>query len=586
MSLSLEQSTGNADARVEWREWGAEAFAAATAADRPILLHLTARWCQSCALMDGTVWSDPAIARLVNDSFIAIRVDSDRYPHVQDRYIAGGWPTTAFLTPTGEVLWAGTSVEADQFRGLVAGVTQAWGQRREELQAEIGRRRRALDATRRQHGGQGLVRREAADDVLTATTAAFDARNGGFGDAPKFPHPEAVELLYACAAADPAAARMADQTLDGMIAGELWDSVDGGFYRYATGADWTEPRREKLLDTNAALLDAYSLGAWLRDRPDWRQRAAEIVDWVGRTLRLEGGGVAASLAAADEYFAADAAGRAALDPPRPDPVLYTAPSARWIRALAAAGVRLDEETWITAAEAQLTALFRTMRSPAGGLFHFRDVDGQPHLDFLLADTLEAARAALQVAQATGRIEWLTQARELARHVERGFWSDDGGFRDRRPSSHDLGALRYPERPFEANALAARLLLDIAAITGERGCRALAERTLARLASVAGRHGPDGAIFALATAEYFDAAPAVIIALPAGAAPGDAASLRSAAWSLRLPGLRVWTVPSGHAAGPMKFDAIGAPAAWLWTRRACSRALATPEELVAAALAHA
>jgi uncharacterized protein len=582
MSQSLEYTKGADRAQaIAWHDWGEAAFAAAAAEGRPILLHLTARWCHWCALMDSTVWSDPGVIELVNRSFVAVRVDADRYPHVQDRYIAGGWPTNAFLTPTGEVLWAGTYMEAEQLRGVTADVVQAWAGRREALEEEIGKRRKALDSARRQASRPGLVRREAADDVYAATAAAFDARHGGFGDTPKFPHPEAVEMLYAFAATDPAALLMADQTLDGMIAGELWDRADGGFFRYATAADWTQPRREKLLDTNAALLDAFSLGAWLRDRADWRQQATAIVQWVTSALRLDEGYTAASLAAAEDYFTAGTAARRALAAPEPDLTLYTAANARWVRALAAAGARLEEPTWIEAADSQLRALLDAMSAPEGGLFHYREPGGSAQFDFLLADVLESARAALQLGQATGRADWLSRARDLARHIEQNFWSAEGGFRDRRPSPHDLGALSYPERPFELNALAARLLLDLAFITGERRCRALAEPTLARLSPVAGRHGPDGAVFALASAEYFDAPPAVIIAVPDADDDGGAAALRTAAWALRLPGLRVWTVASGHHAGQIRFDAQGEATAWIWTRRGLSRPFTNGEAMAAA-----
>jgi uncharacterized protein len=93
---------------VNWRPWGAEAFAEAVATDKPILLNLTAVWCHWCHLMDETTYSEPDLIDLINENLIPVRVDADRHPHVQDRYIAGGWPTNAFLTPTGEVLWSGT----------------------------------------------------------------------------------------------------------------------------------------------------------------------------------------------------------------------------------------------------------------------------------------------------------------------------------------------------------------------------------------------------------------------------------------------------------------------------------------------
>ncbi|CAN5887216.1 DUF255 domain-containing protein [soil metagenome] len=575
----------NRAADIHWRAWGSDALDAAAAGGRPVLLSLTAVWCEWCQRMDETTYSDPGVIRFISEALLPVRVDTDRYPHVQDRYMSGGWPTTAFLTPTGEVLWSGTYVEAAQFMSVAGGVVGAWRDRRAELELEIGRRRRAVDAARGRAAASGMVRREAADDVLTAATDSFDARNGGFGDSPKFPIPELIELLYVHGRDLPECVNMADQTLDGMLAGELWDSTDGGFFRYAAAADWTAPRFDKLLEVNAGLLDAYSLGATVRLRPDWAEVASRTVDWVEGALAMDGF-VAASQIASAGYFGADAATRATITPPAHDDTLYTSANARWIRALAAAGARLRQDSWVVRAERSLTRLLQEMQTPAGGAFHYRQRGSEPCLDFLLVDTLECARAALTLAQAAGSAAWLQTARSLARHMEARFWNAVGGFSDRARSDHDVGALRYPDRPFGLNAAVARLLLDLAHVSGERNWRALAERTLAGMAPLAGRHGTAGATFALATEEYFEPPPSVFIAVPAEIASRPdiveaAAALRSAAFALPIPSLRVWTVPAGHAAGPQRFPAQNEPAAYLWTLRSCSGPIMAPQDLTLA-----
>ena len=565
----------NRAADISWREWGEAAFAEAASLDRLVLLYLTAVWCHWCHRMDETTWSDPGVAQRLNRDFVAIRVDADRLPHVQDRYIAGGWPTTAFLTPTGEVLWAGTYTEPAQLLALADGVLRAWRERRGELETEMERRRRSVEAQRARQRSAGLVRREAADDVLTAVCDGFDARNGGVGPGPKFPQPEVVELLYLNApGGNPALAEMADRTLDGMLAGELLDPVDGGFFRYALAADWTDPRREKLLDVNAGLLAAYALGASVRGRADWSEIAAGIVAWVQRTLARPDGLWGGSQAADETYFTAPAKGRSAQPAPPVDTTLYTSANARWIAALAFAGGRLRLPEWSRRAERALEQLLGTMAAPGDLLHHYCDPAGSPELPTLLLDVVETARACLAVHQATGSTAALQHARRLARAMEQSFWAGEGGFFDRVRSDQDVGALRYRDQPFELNAQAARVLLDLASATAERGWRAHAERVLATLSPHAGRWGAAGATFAIAVEEYFQPTMrTVIVGDPAAATP-----LREAALALPLPGHRVWTMPQGGRLDALSFPAEPAPAAYVCTPRGRSPAIVADGEL--------
>jgi uncharacterized protein YyaL (SSP411 family) len=138
----------NRAAEIRWRDWGVDAFAEAGTQDKPILLCLTAVWCHWCHQMDETTYSDPALIQLLNEHFIPIRVDADQYPHVQERYITAGWPTNAFLTPTGEVLWSGTYIEAQQFAAVAEGVRSAWSERRTEFAVEIERGARPRECGR------------------------------------------------------------------------------------------------------------------------------------------------------------------------------------------------------------------------------------------------------------------------------------------------------------------------------------------------------------------------------------------------------------------------------------------------------
>lgn len=541
---------------INWRPWGAAAFAEAAAADKPILLNLTAVWCQWCHMMDETTYSEAAIVELVNEKLVPIRVDADQHPHVQDRYIAGGWPTNAFLTPTGEVLWTGTYVPAEQFTEVSAGVLGAWDARREELKIEIDRRRKALEAARGRNKVIGLVRREAADDVLTATIDAYDDRNGGFGTAPKFPYVDGIELLFVHGFDEnPDYLRMAEHSLDGMLSGEIWDDKRDGFFRYATAEDWTAPREEKLLSVNAAMLRIFAVGALVQNRADWRAIAERTVAWVQETLLL-----------ADGLWAGS-------DAPEDD-VVYTTYNAQWIRALAYSGGRLGRQDWMTIAQRGLDALLETMSAPADLMYHYRKPNEQPRINFLLSDAVDTARACVAVAQTSGHSKYLDHARRITAGMQTAFWAEDGGFWERTKGADEYGVLRYREKPFETNADATRLLNDLAVATGERRYRALAEMILAMLSPQAGRYGVGAAGYALAMDDFFDPPMQVVIT---GTGEG-ADTLRESALSLPLFNRRVWSMPEGGRIGQLNFAPQGEPAAYIAGSRGMSAPVTQPERL--------
>lgn len=542
---------------IQWRGWGPDAFAEAVSANKPVLLNLTAVWCHWCHLMDETTYSEPTLIELINQNMIAIRVDADQHPHVQDRYIAGGWPTNAFLTPTGEVLWSGTYVAPEEFDKVAQSVIAAWGERHVELQVEIERRRKALEAARGRHHVMGLVRREAADDVLSATIDAYDARNGGFGAEPKFPYTDAVELLYAEGVSGSVdLLRMSDHTLDGMLAGDLKDD-DGGFFRYATRADWSEPRQEKLLGANAAMLRAYALGAQLRHRPEWRAVAEGVVQWADKTLHRS-----------DGFWAGSQLESGA------DDILYTNYNAQWISSLADSGARLGESAWVSTAARALDKLVATMRSPDGLFFHYRRGGETPQISFLLVDSAEVCRAAISVAQATGEASYLDLACDIARAMEKHFWAEDGGFWDRAKSRDEIAALRYRDKPFDMNADCARVMNDLSLLTGDKRYRALAERILALLSPQAGRYGVAGANFALAVDEFFEA-PTRLVIVGRG---DDAAHLRVTALRAPLVQRRVLTLADGGKISQFSFPATNKSAVYVVSAQGASIALENPAQL--------
>lgn len=553
---------------IAWREWSAAAFEEARAHDRPVLLSATAPWSADTRVLQQRVFSDPRLSALVHETLVPIRFDADRLPHVRDRYNSNGWPITALLTPDGDVLWAGHTTGADQLRGVVAQATQAWRARREEIDAEL-RRRQLAGASSRARSSGGMVRREAADDVLTAAQASFDLRNGGFGESYKMVVPDIIELLLieGHALDNPDWIEMAARTLDGMLAGEAFDQADGGFFRLTREPDWTQPSTEKLLEPNAWALRAFGFGAHVMDRADWRDAAERTVVWVDATLALPDGLWGGSQAADDEREGS----------PAVDRTVYTDACAQWIGALAEVGGRFGRNDWVRRATDGLDVLLTSMRAHDGLLYHYRAEGETPACAGLLSDVAEAARACLAVAQASGDARWTDAAVELAEAMLRHFWAADGGFCDIASGVEKVAGLRHEARPFETNAAAASVLVELSTLEQGRGLRASAERSLAALSPLAGRYGIAAAGFALAVEHYFEP-PRAFVVIGGGAA---ADRLRTTALALPILDRHVWTLPAGGTIGGRRFEPAESAVVYACSSRRCSAPITSPEELSAA-----
>ncbi|MBA3584682.1 MAG: DUF255 domain-containing protein, partial [Gemmatimonadetes bacterium] len=169
---------------VAWTEWGPTAFERARQEDKPILLRISAVWCHWCHVMDDTTDSDPEVARRMNEWFVPVRVDNDERPDINDRYNLGGWPTTAFLTPEGEMITGGTYFPAAQFIEILARIHDGWTRHREELDAEVKRireRRRETRPERAARPGQAAGAFGPAElaRAVEGVLDAYDWRSGG-----------------------------------------------------------------------------------------------------------------------------------------------------------------------------------------------------------------------------------------------------------------------------------------------------------------------------------------------------------------------------------------------------------------------
>jgi uncharacterized protein YyaL (SSP411 family) len=294
---------------IHWHPWGNEAFAAARAADRPVLLDIGAVWCHWCHVMDGESYEDPALAEFLNANFVCIKVDRDERPDVDARYQRavqaitgqGGWPLTAFLTPEGAVFYGGTYFPPDGkygrpgFRSVLEQVLNVYRTQRQRVEQQAG----ALTRVLAEHLDEAAPGEPSPGDLAAALAdmaRLFDPRNGGFGTQPKFPHPAAVSFLLGRwrDTGEDQPRQMAARTLQAMARGGIHDHLGGGFHRYSVDARWVVPHFEKMSYDNSELLKAYLDGFTALGEAEFADTARGIVRWVREVLADPDGGYGAS----------------------------------------------------------------------------------------------------------------------------------------------------------------------------------------------------------------------------------------------------------------------------------------------------
>jgi uncharacterized protein YyaL (SSP411 family) len=296
---------------VQWHPWGETAFSIAQAENKPILLDIGAVWCHWCHVMDRESYEDREIASVINEHFVAVKVDRDERPDVDARYQAavsaisgqGGWPLTAFLTPDGRPYFGGTYFPREDrygrpgFGRVLLTMSQVWQDRREEALESAASVMAAIEHNESFSGGGGELSLALVDKIAASTLAQFDPRNGGFGSQPKFPHPAGLDLLLQIAMnrGNEQARTAFTTTLEKMARGGVYDQLAGGFHRYSVDERWVVPHFEKMLYDNTELLRNYVHGFQSFVREDFRQTAEEIVAWLdGVMTDRERGGFYAS----------------------------------------------------------------------------------------------------------------------------------------------------------------------------------------------------------------------------------------------------------------------------------------------------
>ncbi len=291
---------------IDWHEWGDAAFARAKSEDKPILLDIGAVWCHWCHVIDRESYENAEIAKIINEHFVAVKVDRDERPDVDSRYQSavsaisgqGGWPLTGFLLSDGRPFFGGTYFPPEDqmgrpgFRRVLLAVADSYRNKRAELERAANSLADAVSQAEVFTGARADFDLGVVDAQIKSITQLFDIKNGGFGRAPKFPHSLAIDLVLERyqQTKEKHLLAMAETTLEKMARGGVYDQLAGGFHRYSVDERWLVPHFEKMSYDNSELLKNYLHGWQVTQNPFLRETAEGIIGWVNEVLSDQANG--------------------------------------------------------------------------------------------------------------------------------------------------------------------------------------------------------------------------------------------------------------------------------------------------------
>ena len=623
------------DNPVDWYPWGEEALQRARVEDKPILLSIGYSACHWCHVMERESFEDEHTAAYMNEHFVPIKLDREERPDLDAIYMEacqamtgqGGWPLNVFLPPEQVPFYTGTYFPPEDrggmpsWRRILEAVTEAWTEKREQIRAGSER------VVERLQGGAVI---EPSTDVLDPTIldeaaatlrANYDAVNGGFGGAPKFPPASAIEFLLQRGETD-----MTAHTLRAMASGGMYDQVGGGFARYSVDARWLVPHFEKMLYDNALLARAYLHGWQVAGDPLFRAVCEETLDWALREMRGDEGGFHSALDADSEgeegkfyvwslaelrevggeeavqAFGATEGGnfegknilvRAGDASPELKRRLYDVRAQRvwpglddkrlasWnalmVAALAETGAALERPDYLDAARGCADFILRELREDGRLLRTWKD--GQAKLNAYLEDHAFLLEALLTLYEATFEPRWFGEARALAdTMIERFADENRGGFFETSSDHEQLVARRkdLEDHPIPAgNSSAAYGLLRLAALTGEHEYENRAVAVFRLLHRVTARH-PQAFAHLLQALDFHFASVKEVALVGPGREPLERAVRARFRPHVVLAGGDPDGVPLLEGREPVD----GRAAAYVCEHFACRRPVTEPEELEA------
>ena len=464
---------------IAWLEFAPDALKRAKEADYPVVMLLTVPWCSHCKELLQTTFGDAQIATTIRDAFVAVHVDAERRPDVNERYGTGSWPTIAYLTPDGELITNDSYLLPAELLQRLQRVRTVWRDQRNELQKGL---QELWSHKNHPQVRSGRLTQQMVDDVAAAIYEKLDHRYGGWGTGAKFPHAEALDfaLVQWQKRGDENMREVVTLTLDRMQDSALHDTVDGGFFRFSKTPDWRIPNFEKLLDVNVRILRAYLEAYQVFGTESYRTTAEGIVRWMLTFLQEPTTKAFHGSQDADaDYYNLDAEGRRRRAPPSVDRTIHCHANAMAVSGLLKASVVLSRPEWCEAALSVLQFL-RTELFDGRDVFHYWD--GTYHLPGMLADQAYLIRAFIDASQLTGDADLLLPAEAIAEQVIARQKAPGGGFYDILNDPRQSGSMRRRNRSILENSVMAEALVRLSYLSRRPEFHAEAIATLEAFAT--------------------------------------------------------------------------------------------------------
>ena len=487
------------ESKIRWLKRNKKSFLKAKNLDKPIILDISAVWCHWCHVMDETTYANIDVAKLIDQLFIPIRVDRDKRPDIDKRYNMGGWPTTAFLTPSGEILGGGTYIPPQQMIIYLDRVSKTYQKEKATIKEKLKKIQNTSEKPNLPILSDFDNLQSIIDDLVLKIVSSYDDLYGGFGNAPKFPHTDVLKfmLLHSFLHRKNAALTIVKKTLNKMSSEGLYDKVENGFFRYSTTRDWSIPHYEKMCEDNAKLLINYLETYQATGDRKFLDVAKGILNYVNTKLSdQQNGGFYGSQDADEEYYKLSRAQRNKKIGPKVDNAIFINWNAMMVSGFLLSSIVVNDPILMEFALKTVKLLIEKAFSSKTGMKHYI-LNGKSHVSGLLTDQIYMMKCLIDCYQYTANREFLDYAEKISGFMFSNLWDDDGGFYDKIKKQEELGNLKILKKPFEENCIAIEVFLRLYHLTGKKQYLDIAKKIITFLRSIYQNYGIIGVGYGIA-----------------------------------------------------------------------------------------